>query len=260
MLASNKDEAEKFALMLSDEQFLSYKKQWESAPVLPAAREPRRGHDEPLGHDDPLGRQHAAGGRRALHRRGDGQELPLGGMSEEQVKQTPSYAKLVAAGKAPPQGLTPPPLQEREREDKRHGQLHQGRRASATPFGKNQFLRSTRDLKVESYTLAAATVPSKTIDGWAGPEDPAAGHRPGQDHLRRRLGQGRSVPGGAATDGRQTLANIVGLNRTFLPWQTIERDVEVGVVYECAAVQGWCIELDAAGNLDRPDGHHGCRP
>jgi hypothetical protein len=49
----------------------------------------------------------------------------------------------------------------------------------------------------------------------------------------------------AATDGRQTAANIVGLNLTFLPWQLIERDVEISCVYEAVAVQGWCIEHDA---------------
>lgn len=50
-----------------------------------------------------------------------------------------------------------------------------------------------------------------------------------------------------AIDGRQTAANIVGLNNTFLPWTLLERDVEVTAVYEAAAVQGWCIELDANG-------------
>ena len=34
-----------------------------------------------------------------------------------------------------------------------------------TPFGKNEFLRSTQDVKVESYTLSAASVPEVTIDG-----------------------------------------------------------------------------------------------
>lgn len=33
-----------------------------------------------------------------------------------------------------------------------------------TPFGKNQYLRSTRGLGFESYTLAASTVPTVTID------------------------------------------------------------------------------------------------
>jgi len=60
-----------------------------------------------------------------------------------------------------------------------------------------------------------------------------------------------STPGvaGDAADGRQTLANIVGLNLTTLPWQLMERDVEISVVYDCEAVQGWCTEYDLNGNL-----------
>jgi hypothetical protein len=117
----------------------------------------------------------------------------------------------------------------------------------STPFGKNNFLRSTKGLKVESYTLAAASVPSKTVDGWAGQKI----LQPGTVLAKITSGADSGKVGpfsAAATDGRQTLTNIVGLNRTFLPWQTIERDVEVGVVYECVAVQGWCIELDASSN------------
>lgn len=51
-----------------------------------------------------------------------------------------------------------------------------------------------------------------------------------------------------ASDGRQTLANIVGLNGDFVPWQLIERDVDVNVLHNCDAKQNWCLELDAAGN------------
>lgn len=50
-----------------------------------------------------------------------------------------------------------------------------------------------------------------------------------------------------AVDGRQTAANIVGLLLTFLPWQLLERDVEVSVVYACTAVQAWCLELGTDG-------------
>jgi hypothetical protein len=50
-----------------------------------------------------------------------------------------------------------------------------------------------------------------------------------------------------ATDGRQTSTNIVGLLVTFLPWQLIEGDAEVSVTYDCTAVQGWCLESNAAG-------------
>jgi hypothetical protein len=56
----------------------------------------------------------------------------------------------------------------------------------------------------------------------------------------------QGAPG--AVDGRQTPANIVGICETFVPWQLNERDVEVSIVYEASVVQGWCIELDAAGN------------
>lgn len=54
---------------------------------------------------------------------------------------------------------------------------------------------------------------------------------------------------GAATDGRGDPANIVGINNTFLPWQLTERDVEVAVVVDCLAVQGWCYEYNASGAL-----------
>jgi hypothetical protein len=49
------------------------------------------------------------------------------------------------------------------------------------------------------------------------------------------------------TDGRQVLANIVGICNTFLPWQLMERDVEVAVDYDASAVQAWCKEYDNAG-------------
>lgn len=118
--------------------------------------------------------------------------------------------------------------------------------AARTPFGKNQYLRSTQDVKFESYTVAASTVPAQTIDGNAGQKI----LKPGTVMAKITSGadSGKIGPFQAGvTDGRQTLANIVGLNDTFLPWQLIERDVEVAVAYEATAVQAWCIELDAGG-------------
>lgn len=118
--------------------------------------------------------------------------------------------------------------------------------AARTPFGKNEYLRSTQDVKFESYTVAAATVPAQTIDGATGQKI----LKPGTVMAKITSGadSGKIGPFQAGVaDGRQTLANIVGLNDTFLPWQLIERDVEVAVAYEATAVQGWCIELDAAG-------------
>lgn len=50
-----------------------------------------------------------------------------------------------------------------------------------------------------------------------------------------------------AGDGRDDTANIVGINDTFLPWQLLNRDVEVAATYDCYAVQAWCFERNAAG-------------
>lgn len=116
--------------------------------------------------------------------------------------------------------------------------------AASTPFGKKEYLRSTRGTKFESYTLAASTVVAKTIDGNAGQKI----LQPGTVMAKITSGgeSGKVGPFQAgATDGRQTLANIVGLNDTFLPWQAIERDVEIAVLYTGVAVQAWCLEYDA---------------
>jgi hypothetical protein len=114
-----------------------------------------------------------------------------------------------------------------------------------TPFGGNEYLRSTQDVKKESYTLAAATVPTETIDGTV-----QKILKPGEVLAKITTGGDAGKVGpfqAGAVDGRQTLTNIVGLNDTFLPWQLLERDVEVAATYECTAVQGWCFERDAGG-------------
>src|SRR5215210_438917 len=110
-----------------------------------------------------------------------------------------------------------------------------------SPFGNKEYLRSTRGRKLESYTLAGATVPARTIDGF-----------PGQKILQKGTVLAKITAGpdagkvgpfqAGATDGRAVAGNIVGLNDTFLPWQLIERDVEVAASYTCVAVQGWCVE------------------
>ena len=118
--------------------------------------------------------------------------------------------------------------------------------AARTPFGKNQYLRSTQDVKFESYTVAASTVPARTIDGNAGQKVLKAGTVMAKITSGPEAGKVGPFQAGA-TDGREAVANIVGLNDTFLPWQLIHRDVEIACAYEATAVQGWCIEHDAAG-------------
>lgn len=116
------------------------------------------------------------------------------------------------------------------------------------PFGANEWLRSTQDVKFESYTVAASTVPSVTIDGSS------------QKILQRGVLMAKITSGAESgkvgpystdtvgvTDGRSASANIVGVNDTFLPYQLLDRDCEIAVAYEATAVQAWCIEYIAGG-------------
>lgn len=50
-----------------------------------------------------------------------------------------------------------------------------------------------------------------------------------------------------ATDGRQTAANIVGVNNSYTPWQLMERDVEVAAVYGASVVTANVTMRDATG-------------
>lgn len=101
-------------------------------------------------------------------------------------------------------------------------------------FGKNVFLGST-DFLVESATVACATVPTETIDGFT-----QKILRQGQ-LMARITGTGGGLAAdvgkvgpfdSGASDGRQTKANIVGFNNSFLPWQMLERDADIGIVYD----------------------------
>lgn len=111
--------------------------------------------------------------------------------------------------------------------------------STGTPFGRNEFLRSVRNVKTESYTCIGSTNPSRTIDGVAGQKI----LQPGT--IMAKLTTGGVGPYSSdtvgVTDGRSALANIVGINMTFLPWQLIERDVEISVVYEASVVAAWCL-------------------
>lgn len=112
-----------------------------------------------------------------------------------------------------------------------------------TPFGKNEFRRSTQDIKTESYTCAATGHPVEVIDG----------HnqkvlQPGTVMCKITSGADAGKIGAfdsGATDGRQTIANFVGFDVTFLPWQLLEGDREVSVAYDVSVVQGWCFEFVA---------------
>lgn len=49
------------------------------------------------------------------------------------------------------------------------------------------------------------------------------------------------------TDGREAAANIVGVNRTFAPWELNERNVDVAADYMASVVAAWVTMRDATG-------------
>ena len=125
--------------------------------------------------------------------------------------------------------------------------------STGTPFGPREFLRSTNPKPItESYIVAATSVPARTIDGNAGQKI----LQPGTAMAKITTAAGTSTADdvgkigpfqAGVTDGRQLVANLVGLDLTFLPWQLINGDREVSVVVNGTAVQSWCVELDAGG-------------
>lgn len=111
------------------------------------------------------------------------------------------------------------------------------------PFGQNEYLRSTQDVKKDSATFAKSGIPTETIDG-----APQAVLQPGTILCKITSGPDIGKVGvfdTTATDGRQTIANFAGIDDTFLPWQLLERDVEVATTYEATVVQAWCFQYTA---------------
>lgn len=121
--------------------------------------------------------------------------------------------------------------------------------AANTPFGVNEFLRSVKGIKREHYMVAASTVLARTIDGVAGQKVLQRGQVMAKITSGPESGKigPYSTDTAGVTDGRSSAANIVGINETFLPWQLMERDVEVACVYEASAVQAWVYEMTLAG-------------
>lgn len=119
--------------------------------------------------------------------------------------------------------------------------------ASYTPFGKNQYLRSTDPRPhFESFTVAATSVAVEVIDG-ANQKILQSGEV--MATITTVAGTSTAADVGKvgpydvnALDGRQTLANIVGINDTFLPWQLLHHDEQIACAVSGRVVQAWCIE------------------
>lgn len=115
-----------------------------------------------------------------------------------------------------------------------------------TPIAANVYLRSTQDVKTTSYTCAKGSVDAETIDGVGGQKILQKGEA--MCRITSGPDSGKIGPFRAsATDGRQTIGNFVGFNNTFLPWQLVERDVEVAIVYEATVVAAAVTERNSSG-------------
>lgn len=113
------------------------------------------------------------------------------------------------------------------------------------PVGVNNFLHSTKHVLDDSRTIAKENFPVE----------------PGLDGNQKYLQKGEvlaAITSGPqagkfgvfqldATDGRGEPANIVGLNKTYYPYQLMDRNVDVANVYACVAKQAWCTIRNAAG-------------
>lgn len=113
-----------------------------------------------------------------------------------------------------------------------------------TPFGKNEWLGSTTGIVHESATCAQGAVPDETIDG-----NVMKVLQPGTVMARITSGDDIDKVGvydDGASDGRQTVSNIVGICNTFVPWMLNERDVDIDVVVQAWGVADsiFCYESD----------------
>ena len=194
--------------------------------------------------------------------------------------------------------------------------------STRTPFGKNAYLRSVRDIKTDSYTFAKSAMPEVLFDGApatvnnkvlasnvvtltttaahnfqvgdtvvvaisdaaydgryvirsvpsattftydkvavnSGPTAATGTAKVGGDFTKvlqpgtliAKITSGTDsgkvgVFMAGVSDGRQTVANVIGVADTFLPWELTERDANIAVTYEATVVQAWCFEYNAAG-------------
>jgi len=118
------------------------------------------------------------------------------------------------------------------------------------PIGVNNFLRSTQpgSFLTDSRTLSSAAMPTEV------------GTTTGQKYLQKGEIIAKITTGPNAgkfgvfstdttgvTDGRSDPANIVGINNSYYPYQLMDRDVEVAVVYAASVVQANVTVRDASG-------------
>ena len=118
--------------------------------------------------------------------------------------------------------------------------------AVSDPVGPNEYLASTKNTAYRSFMFAADTLPTETVDGTS----VKGVLRRGEVLARITSGPNTDKVGvfqAGATDGRQTAANIIGVNDTMLFWELDYMDKEVSALYHGTIRQAWCTERAADG-------------
>jgi hypothetical protein len=123
-------------------------------------------------------------------------------------------------------------------------------RTDFTPHGKRNILRHAHpgSYDVQSRTISGGPTgswPVETIDGF---EQKVL--QEGEAIARITSGPNVGKYGAfqaGVTDGRQDVANLVGIVKDYFGVQLIDRDVEAGVLVRGHLVQAWCTERNAAG-------------
>lgn len=127
----------------------------------------------------------------------------------------------------------------------------------STPFGKWQYLHSTKNTQFQGYTFAHESLPEEDWTDGTGKVTQEKILQSGEVLAKITSGPDAGKVGVfqlGATDGRQTLANLVGVNDTFAPWQLKQRDIEVAALYHGVVKQGWIWIRDATGaRIPAPD-------
>ncbi len=117
---------------------------------------------------------------------------------------------------------------------------------SFSAFGRNEYLRSTRGHIFEHYTAASSSLaldPNGNKVLQTGTVMARITSASGTSSASDVGKVGPFQP--SATDGRQTVPNIVGINDSFYPYQMIRGDREVAVLKHGRVVGANCYEYDS---------------
>lgn len=127
------------------------------------------------------------------------------------------------------------------------------------PWGKNEYLRSTKGNLFTSFTCAAATITAETFKDGQNPQNSQSIKILQSGEVMAKVTSGPNVNHvgpfqTGATDGRADINNIVGVNDTYNPDQFNRRNVDIAVLYKGTVLKPRVFIRDANGKrVPAPD-------